>query len=76
MKELNVSSFNTNNVKVMSGMFLGWSSLKYLDISSFTTNSMNDKVYFQWMFLEMSRSVKIKCKDEKINKLIKQCIIF
>ena len=38
--ELNLSSFNTNRVEDMGGMFGGCSSLKELNLSSFNTNNV------------------------------------
>ena len=40
LKELNLSSFNTNNVSYMDYMFNGCSSLKELDLSNFNTNNL------------------------------------
>ena len=37
LNELNLSNFNINNVKDMSGMFYNCKSLKDLDLSSFNT---------------------------------------
>ena len=42
LKELNLSSFNTNKVTNMSYMFYNCSSLKELNLSSFNTNNVTD----------------------------------
>lgn len=47
LTSLNVSSFNTSNVKNMQGIFYGCSSLTTLDISNFNTrNATNMKMFF------------------------------
>ena len=40
LKKLNLSNFNTNNVKDMRDMFYGCSSLKELNLSNFNTNNV------------------------------------
>ena len=45
LKELNLSSFNTNQVTNMSYMFRGCSGLKELNLSSFNTNQVTDMRY-------------------------------
>ena len=40
LKELNLSSFNTNKVIKMNDMFFGCCSLKELDFSSFKTDNV------------------------------------
>jgi len=42
LEEINLSSFNTNNVTNMSNMFNGCSSLKEINLSSFNTNNVTD----------------------------------
>ena len=58
LKELNLSSFNTNNVIDMDGMFNGCSSLKELNISNFNTNNVNDfETYvFKMFFIRRIKS--------------------
>ena len=60
LKELNLSSFNTNKVKYMTLMFCDCSSLKELNFSSFNTNQVTDML---WMFDSINKSCKRKCKD-------------
>ena len=42
---IDLSSFNTSNVKDMSRMFGGCSSLKSIDLSSFNTSNVNNMSY-------------------------------
>ena len=42
LTSLNLSNFNTNNVKDMSGMFNKCSSLTSLNLSNFNTNNVKD----------------------------------
>ena len=63
LKEINLSSFNTNKVTNMSYMFENCSSLEKLDLSSFNTNQVTN---MSDMFYSINKKCKIKCKDEKI----------
>ena len=75
LTELNLSSFNTNQVTDMSDMFYNCRSLNELNLSSFNTNK---KTYMNHMFKSINKSCKIKCKDEKIIKIFENetgCII-
>ena len=42
LKELNLNSFNTNNVTDMDYMFHGCSSLKELNLNNFNTNNVSN----------------------------------
>ena len=42
LSALNLSNFNTNNVKDMSYMFYNCSSLTDLNLSNFNTNNVNN----------------------------------
>ena len=42
LSNLDLSSFNTNNVKNMSGMFFDCQNLSNLDLSSFNTNNVTE----------------------------------
>mgnify|MGYP002626851517 CR=1 FL=1 len=53
---INLSNFNTKNVKDMSMMFNGCSSLKNLDLISFDTQNVTD---MSWMFCGCSSLQKI-----------------
>ena len=44
---IDLSSFNTSNVKNMGGMFYKCSSLTSIDLSSFNTSKVND---MRWMY--------------------------
>ena len=69
LKELNLSSFKTDQVNNMSSIFRGCSGLKELDLSSIktdqVTNMLDDTI---------PGSCKIKCKDKIFKK--SNCIIF
>ena len=42
LTSLDLSSFNTSNVKDMSSMFYGYNSLTSLDLSSFDTSNVKN----------------------------------
>ena len=63
LKQLNLSSFNTNKVTNMISMFEGCSSLNELNISNFNFDNVTDMVY---MFEGCSSKIK-----KKIEKQIK-----
>ncbi len=60
LKELNLSSFNTNNVTDMACMFRRCSSLKKLNISNFNINAKTTLIYS--MFDGCSEELKNKIK--------------
>ena len=67
LKELNLNSFNTNNVIDMSCMFMGCKSLVELNLNNFNT----DKVYKMfYMFSGCSNELilKIKAKYKNIKE--------
>ena len=59
---IDLTSFNTNNVTDMSGMFYGYSSLESIDLSSFNTNNVTDMIC---MFYGCS---SLKIENVKLNK--------
>ncbi len=59
LKELNLSIFNTTNVKDMGWMFKGCSSLKDLNLNNFNTNNVIYK-----------GNIFDGCSDELKNKII------
>ena len=70
MSDLNISSFNTNNVISMYYMFYGCSSLKELNISHFKFDHVEEMFC---MFYGCSNELKNKISEqigdsEKINK--------
>ena len=78
LKELNLSSFNTNQVTDMSYMFRGCSGLKELNLSSFNTNQVTN---MSCMFSKCLLLKKLNCTDNKIMKQFKDdkiscCIAF
>ena len=78
LKELNLSSFNTNQVTDMSCMFDGCSGLKELNLSSFNTNQVTN---MSCMFSDsIYKNCSIQCNDNNINELIREeksnCFIF
>jgi surface protein len=64
LKELNLTSFNTNNVWDMSRMFSWCSSLKELNLTNFNTNNVNN---ISHMFSGCSDDLKRKIKAENKN---------
>ena len=67
LTSLNVSNFNTDNVKDMSFMFSSCSSLSSLNLSNFNTNNVNK----MWcMFAGCSSLNSLITKDKKI---VKEC---
>ena len=64
LKELNLSNFNTNNVKSMLRMFFGCSKINELNLSNFNTN--NVKNMFN-MFVGCSDELKNKIKEKYKN---------
>ena len=74
LKFLDLSSFNTTNVKNMNNMFVKCFSLKSLDLSSFNTTNvkyMND-MFFDTLYLRKNMT---KCKDNKLLNIINECFI-
>ena len=71
-----LSSFNTTNVKDMSGMFDKCSSLESIDLSSFnTTNVYNMSCMFSECSSLKRENIKINDKDDKLLSKIKEDII-
>ena len=72
LQSIDLSSFNTTNVKDMKWMFFHCSSLQSINLSSFNTTNVND---MSWMFLGCSslekRNVKIGEYGKKILDEIK-----
>ncbi len=79
LTSLNLSNFNTDNVKNMSYMFSHCSSLSSLNLTNFNTDYVNNMSY---MFFHISKSCKIIHNDKIIEKELKdtkyssQCYIF
>ena len=61
LEKINVSGFNTENVKYMNGMFLGCSSLKELNISHFNFSNVID---ISSMFFKCSDELEKKVKNQ------------
>ena len=61
IKRINLINFNTNNVKYMSYMFYGCSSLKELNLNNFNTNNVTN---MSWMFSECLDELKLKIKSQ------------
>ena len=67
LQSINLSSFNTTNVKYMGFMFSGCSSLQSIDLSSFnTTNVENMRWMFSYCYSLEKRNVKIGKYGKKI----------
>ena len=64
LTSLNLSNFNTNNVKDMSYMFRNCSSLTSLNLSNFNTNNVKD---MNEMFDSISKNCKINHNDKGIS---------
>ena len=45
LKELNISNFDKRKTIFMTGIFAGFSSLKFLDILNFNINNMRYMIY-------------------------------
>ena len=65
LESIDLSSFNTTNVKDMRCLFSDCSSLKSIDLSSFNTTNANN---MSWMFNNCSslKKEKVKVYDKKI----------
>ena len=68
LTSLNLSNFNTNNVKDMSYMFFNCSSLISLNLSNFNTNNVKNMKY---MFKLNQKYCKIIENDRKIKSELK-----
>ena len=73
MLEQNISSFKTNNVIDMRGMFYGCKSLQELDISNFNTNKVTNMSH---MFNECSSLQELNLENFKINKVYDMTGVF
>ena len=71
LKSIDLSSFNTNNVKDMSDMFFKCSSLESIDLSSFNTNNVtNMSNMFGGCSSLKKEIIIIKNKNDKLLKEI------
>ena len=72
LQSINLSSFNTTNVKDMSCMFSYCSSLQSIDLSSFNTTNVEDMSY---MFAGCSSLKKenVKISEYRKKLLDKEC---
>ena len=61
LKEINLSNFNTKNVKHMSRMFYGCSLLKEITLSNFNTYNVKD---MRGMFYGCPDETKMKMKEQ------------
>ena len=66
LTSLNLSNFNTYNVKDMSYMFNECSSLISLNLSNFNTN--NTGYCIDNIFKKINKNCKLVCDDSKLNK--------
>ena len=67
LQSINLSSFNTTNVKDMSYMFSDCSSLQSIDLSSFNTTNVKDMSVMFWGCSSLEkRNVKIGEYGKKI----------
>ena len=65
LKEINLSNFNTKNIKNMISMFCRCSSLKELNLSYFRTNKVND---IKNLFYGFPFNLSIICTNNLIQK--------
>ena len=74
---LNLSNFNTNNVKDISYMFFGCSSLTSLNLSNFNTNNV---IAMNHMFYSISKNCKINHNENgistELNNTFSDCYLF
>ena len=68
LTSIDLSNFNTENVKSMSGMFYGCEKLQYLDISSFKS-STNENII---MFKNLPKNGQLKVSEDFIDKIKEQ----
>ena len=61
IKKINLSNFNTNNVKSMNEMFSGCSSLQEINLFNFNINNVTD---MRGMFSGCSDQIKLKIKEQ------------
>ena len=73
LEKLDISNFNTNNVKNMYGMFLGCSSLKELDVSNF---NINNETYLLNMFAGCKSLKELNLSNFKTNEVDNMCGMF
>ena len=67
LQSINLSSFNTTNVKNMSCLFYGCSSLQSIDLSSFNTTNVKEMYdMFSGCLSLKKENVKIGSYGEKI----------
>ena len=67
LTSLNLSNFNTNNVKDMSRMFSCCSSLTSLNLSNFNTNNVNN---MSCMFDDLNKNCDIITTDNNLLNLL------
>ena len=63
LTSLNLSNFNTNNVKSMNGMFYNCYCLTSLNLSNFNTNNVKD---MSCMFEGLNKKCEKIVKDDNI----------
>ena len=68
LTSLNLSNFNINNVKDMSGMFFNCSSLTSLNLSKFNTHNVKNMIF---MFNGLNKKCDIITTDNKLLNLLK-----
>ena len=73
LKEIKLSSFNTNNVKNMSNMFYDCSSLKEINLSSFNTNNVTN---MSSMFYSCSSLKEINLSSFNTNNVTNMSCMF
>ena len=69
LTSLNLSNFNTNNVKNMSAMFIGCSSLTSLNLSNFNTNNVKN---MRGIFDGLNKNCNIITLDKNLLEELKK----
>ena len=67
LTSLNLSNFNTNNVKDMSYMFYSCSSLNSLNLSNFNTNNV---INMSYIFYSLNKNCDIITIDNNLFNLL------
>ena len=67
LKSIDLSSFNTSNVKNMKYMFCDCYSLESIDLSSFNTSNVNNMSYMFYKCCSLKKeNIKINESDKRI----------
>ena len=76
LTNIDLTNFNTKNVRDMRDMFNGCKSLTNLNLSSFNTLKVRSMEYMFYGCKSSKNVEQIKTNDERIIDEFKSCIIF